>query len=166
MRNAKLNNCGNRIGVRKLIFKKIAIASDHAGYEQKEAIKIWLSQNDYEVTDLGCNSKEHTDYPIYAKACADAVAKSQAEVGILVCGTGIGMQIVANKVKGIRAANVIAPDFARLARRHNDANIITLSGKFVDLESNKEILDVFLNTQASMASHHLCRIEMIKEIER
>ena len=149
-----------------MIFTNIAIASDHAGLEQKNAIKEWLVNQGCNVCDLGCNSTESTHYPIYAKKCAEAVVSGRAEVGVLVCGTGIGMQMAADKVKGIRAANITIPDFARLSREHNDANVITLSGRFIDLDTNKEILNVFLNTQASDSKNHVSRRKMIADMER
>jgi ribose 5-phosphate isomerase B len=146
----------------------VAIASDHAGFEQKQQLVAWLKEQGFEVRDLGPASDERVDYPDYASAVAHAVASgavasgttasgavaSGAVVrGVLVCGTGIGMAIAANKVPGVRAANVIDPRFAVLAREHNDANVIALSGRFVDLATNKRILGDFLSTPFGKGRH-------------
>ena len=106
---------------------RIAVGSDHGGFEQKEQIAKRLTAEGHEVTDFGCPSTESVDYPDYAAPVAQAVARGDADFGILVCGTGIGMMLAANKVKGIRAANVTSVEFAHLAREHNNANVVTLS---------------------------------------
>ena len=123
---------------------KISIASDHAGFEQKELLKPFLEELGHEVLDRGPDSDDRVDYPDYAKLVGDDVAQGVAERGVLVCGTGIGMAIAANKVDGIRAANVTTPEFAQLAREHNDANIVTVSGRFVADETNRAIVKTFL----------------------
>ena len=101
---------------------RIALASDHGGFEQKEELRVWLDGLGYVVDDFGCDSEESVDYPDYAERAARAVAQGDDDYGILVCGTGIGMMIAANKVAGIRAANLTSPEFAKLSREHNDAN--------------------------------------------
>ena len=143
---------------------RIAIASDHAGYEQKAALVPFLQSLGHEVIDLGPDNAERVDYPDYAVAVGKAVAAGEADKGVLVCGTGIGMAIAANKVDGIRAANIVSPAFAALCREHNDANVITLSGRFVDLSANKEILKAFLSTEFG-GGRHAGRVEKIMALE-
>jgi ribose 5-phosphate isomerase B len=139
----------------------IAIASDHAGFEQKQQLAAWLGERGFEVHDLGPVTEERVDYPDYAVKVAAEVTSGAATRGILVCGTGIGMAIAANKQRGIRAANVTDPRFAALAREHNDANIVTLSGRFVDLDTNKQIIEDFLTTSFGKGRH----TERVKKIE-
>ena len=122
----------------------ISIASDHAGFEQKEQLAQFLTEEGHAVINRGPENEDRVDYPDYARLVAQDVVEGEAERGVLVCGTGIGMALAADKVAGVRAANIINPQFAALCRQHNDANIVTLSGRFVDLEVNKEILKVFL----------------------
>ncbi|MCR5845927.1 MAG: ribose 5-phosphate isomerase B [bacterium] len=132
---------------------RIAIGCDHAGIEQKPAIVEYLSAKGYEVVDLGCYSAERVDYPDYAVKVSECVASGGADFGILICGTGIGMSIAANKVAGIRAANVTRADMAPLARQHNDANVLTLSARFVALEENEAIIDAFLAAEFEGGRH-------------
>lgn len=142
----------------------IAVGADHAGFEQKEQLKAYLVEEGYTVFDKGCFSEERVDYPDFAKLVGKAVADGEAEFGLLVCGTGIGMAMAANKVPGIRAANVTTPEFAQLAREHNNANVVTLSGRFVDLATNKEILHLFLNTEFA-GGRHEGRVEKIMALD-
>lgn len=144
---------------------RISIASDHAGFEQKQLLAAHLRDAGHEVADLGPDSDDRVDYPDFARAVALSVADGEAERGILVCGTGIGMAMAAGKVDGIRAANVVSPEFATLAREHNDANIIALSGRFVDLATNERIVDAFLGTAFS-GGRHAERVRKIMDIER
>ena len=123
---------------------KVSIASDHAGFEEKELLKPYLVERGHEVIDRGPDSDDRVDYPDFAELVAKDVAGGEADRGVLVCGTGIGMAIAANKVDGIRAANVTTPEFAALAREHNDANIVTVSGRFVTDETNRAIVKEFL----------------------
>lgn len=133
---------------------RIALGSDHAGYEQKEIIKSYLASAGHEVTDVGTSSgEESVDYPDFAIDVAREVAGGQAEYGVLVCGTGVGMAMAANKIDGIRAANVTDPEFARLARAHNDANVVAVSGRFVPVEVNQKIIDEFLATPFEGGRH-------------
>lgn len=133
---------------------RIAVGSDHAGYDQKEQIKAHLADEGHEVVDLGTSSgDESVDYPDFAVNVATKVSEGEADYGVLVCGTGVGMAMAANKVDGIRAANVTDPEFARLARAHNDANVVTVSGRFVPLEVNEEIIDAFLSTPFEGGRH-------------
>lgn len=142
----------------------IAIGSDHAGFEQKQLLIEYLKEEGYEVVDLGPNSADRVDYPDYAVKVAHYVADGKARFGVLVCGTGIGMAITANKIHDIRAANITSVEFAKLARGHNDANMITLSGRYVDLETNKQILDAFLTAEFEGGRHAL-RVAKIMMLE-
>ncbi len=132
---------------------KIAIGSDHAGFEQKAALAPWLAEEGHEVLDFGPANEDRVDYPDYAYRVAMAVADGRAERGVLVCGTGLGMAMGANKVPGVRAAAVQTPEFAELARAHNDANVLCLSGRFVDLDVNEELCRVFLSTPFEGGRH-------------
>lgn len=132
---------------------KVSIASDHAGFEEKQLLVGHLERLGYEVTDRGPDDDARVDYPDYAALVAQDVARGDADRGVLVCGTGIGMAIAANKVSGIRAANVTSPEFSRLAREHNDANVITVSGRFVSDETNRAIVEAFLNTEFGGGRH-------------
>ncbi len=143
---------------------RISIASDHAGFEQKQHLADYLSRQGHEVADRGPASDDRVDYPDFAALVARDVAAGDAEFGVLVCGTGIGMAVAANKVHGIRAVNVINTEFAALAREHNDANVITLSGRFVAPELNEQILDVFLSTDFG-GGRHAGRVEKIMALE-
>ena len=142
----------------------ISIASDHAGFEQKQALADYLASKGHDVIDRGPDTDDRVDYPDFAALVAHDVADGLAERGVLVCGTGIGMAVAANKVHGIRAVNVITPQFAELSREHNDANIVTLSGRFVDEAVNKEILDAFLSTGFG-GGRHAGRVEKIMALE-
>lgn len=143
----------------------ICIASDHAGFCQKQKLVEYLRGFGHEVADLGPENEERVDYPDYAALVARAVAAGEYERGVLVCGTGIGMAIAANKVRGVRAANVVTPEFAALAREHNDANVIALSGRFVSEETNERILNAFLTTDFG-GGRHAGRVEKIMALEQ
>lgn len=143
---------------------KIAIASDHAGFEQKQELAEYLRVLGNEVADLGPENASRVDYPDYAKLVAQSVAGGTARFGVLVCGTGIGMAIAANKVNGVRAANITSTEFAKLSRQHNNANIIALSGRFVSVDENKEILKAFLNTEFE-GGRHAGRVEKIMALQ-
>lgn len=145
-------------------FVIISIASDHAGFEQKQLLADYLVSKGYDVIDRGPDNDDRVDYPDYAKLVADDVAAGQADYGVLVCGTGIGMAVAANKVHGVRAVNIINKQFAELSREHNNANVITLSGRFVELDQNKEILDTFFAT-AFGEGRHAGRVEKIMQLE-
>ncbi len=143
---------------------KISIASDHAGFEQKKLLAEYLQGKGYEVIDRGPADDNRVDYPDFAQLVSSDVVEGKADRGVLVCGTGIGMAIAANKVNGVRAANIVSPAFAALCREHNDANVITLSGRFVDPSANKEILDTFLSTEFG-GGRHAGRVEKIMALE-
>lgn len=136
----------------------IAIGSDHAGFEMKEALKAHLKERGYEVRDFGTDSEASCDYPEFAHAVAHAVADGEAEQGVLVCGTGIGMSMAANKVKGIRAAVIGDAFSAKATREHNDANVLCLGARVIDLEKATEFLDIFLDTPFSNGENHVRRI--------
>ena len=143
---------------------KVSIASDHAGFEQKQRLADYLAAQGHEVIDRGPENDDRVDYPDFAALVAADVASGEAERGVLVCGTGIGMAIAANKVDGIRAANVTTPEFAQLAREHNDANVVTVSGRFVAPETNEAILDAFLSTPFA-GGRHEARVAKIMALE-
>ena len=133
---------------------RVVIGSDHAGFEQKQRLVAHLQEGGIIVTDVGTtNGDDSVDYPDFAIAAARRVAAGEADLGVLVCGTGIGMAIAANKVHGARAANVTTPEFARLAREHNNANIVTVSARFVPTQVNEQIVDVFLATPFGGGRH-------------
>ena len=142
----------------------IAIASDHAGFEQKQILGAYLREKGYEVKDLGPLSEGRCDYPDFAALVGRAVADGSADFGILVCGTGIGMAIAANKIAGVRAANVTTPEFAALSREHNNANVVCLSGRFVTPEVNEACVDAFLTT-AFAGGRHGDRVAKIMALE-
>ncbi len=137
----------------------IAVGADHAGVFLKNDIVKLLEKEGYEVKDFGTYSDESCDYPIYAKAVADAVASGLCEKGILVCGTGIGMSMAANKVKGIRAAVCSEAKSAEMTRRHNDANILCLGARIIDEKTAEELVKIFLSTEFE-GGKHLRRISM------
>jgi ribose 5-phosphate isomerase B len=132
---------------------KIAIGSDHRGFALKEQIKSAFTPDNIEFSDFGTNSHDSTDYPDYALPVAKAVAKKQADKGILICSSGNGMLITANKVRGIRAALAMTPEMARLSRLHNDANILVLAADFVDLQLVPKIVKVWLETPFEGGRH-------------
>ncbi|HEV2786202.1 MAG TPA: ribose 5-phosphate isomerase B [Solirubrobacteraceae bacterium] len=141
---------------------RIAIASDHAGFELKEHVKSQLQDAGHDVVDVGTDSDESTDYPSYARPAAQLVAEGDAERGVLVCGSGVGVSIVANKVPGVRAVNAHDPEEAQLARAHNDVNVVTLSGKRIDAEAADQIVQAFLEGEFE-GGRHARRVELIEE---
>lgn len=142
---------------------KIAIASDHGGFEMKEAIKLYLKERQIEILDLGTDSEESVDYPGFGKACGEAVAEGKADRGIVCCGTGIGISIAANKVKGIRCALCTDTHMAEMTRRHNDANILALGGRTTAPEKALEITGVWLDTEFE-GGRHQKRVDMLNEM--
>ncbi len=131
----------------------LALCSDHAGYELKEAIKRHLTELGYEYRDFGTDSTESCDYPDYAHPCAEAVENGDCSRGIAMCGTGNGIGITLNKHQGIRAALCWEPELARLARAHNDANVLVLPARFISVENALEMVDVFLATPFDGGRH-------------
>jgi ribose 5-phosphate isomerase B len=143
---------------------KIAIGSDHAGFELKEAIEARLKASGRGVEDFGTHSTASMDYPDVGAAVAKAVAAGEAERGILVCSTGIGMSIVANKISGVRAALCDSEETAKLSRTHNDANVLALSGKFTPVDTALKIVDAFLSTEFPAGERHLRRVRKIHQL--
>lgn len=141
----------------------IAIGCDHAGFEMKEALAAHLKEEGYIVNDFGCFSTESCDYPDYAAKVAQAVADGTAEYGVLVCGTGIGMSIAANKIKGIRAAVVNEEFSAKATREHNDANILCLGARVIDIPKAVNLLEIFLHTDFSNGENHIRRIGKLEK---
>src|SRR5450631_806564 len=144
---------------------KIAVGSDHAGFELKEKIKHKLQSQGVTIEDRGTHSADSCDYPDYAQAVADEVAAHGADFGILVCGTGIGMSIAANKVPGIRAARVVNESDAELSREHNDANVLTLGARITSDEETFKIIAKWLATPFA-GGRHARRVDKIMAIER
>lgn len=133
---------------------KIAFACDHAGYPLKEKIKAYLKETrDFEFIDCGTNSEEAVDYPIYGKAGAEAVASGKADLGIVCCGSGIGISIAANKVKGIRCGLCTSVEAAHMTKQHNNANMIALGGRTTDPELAYKIVDEWLDTEFEGGKH-------------
>src|SRR6476660_5589380 len=144
---------------------KIAIAADHAGYEEKEKLKSTLDEMGVEYEDFGTTSTESVDYPDYAKKVGEAVASGEVEQGLLVCGSGTGMAIAANKVPGVRAAVAWNEEIAALARAHNDANVLSISARYIDPEENAKIVKAFFTTGFDEGRHKR-RVDKINEIEK
>ena len=143
----------------------IALGADHAGFEIKELVKELLKTLGYEFQDFGTNSTESADYPDFAHKVAQSVSEGQTDLGILICGTGIGMSIVANKHKGVRAAVVESVAAAKLAREHNDANILAIGSRLISWDSAKEIITTFLSARFE-GGRHQRRIEKIHSITK
>ncbi len=144
----------------------IALGCDHGGINLKRAIIEYLDKNNIGYKDFGCYTDDSVDYPIYAYKVATAVANGEFEKGILCCGTGIGISIAANKVKGIRAA-VVSNEFgAEMTRRHNNANILCMGGRVTNEKDAVKFADIFLNTPFSGdEERHIRRVQMLKDIE-
>ncbi len=143
----------------------IAIASDHGGYALKEHIKAYLAAKGITCKDFGTNSSDSCDYPVFGKAAAEAVAAGQCEKGIVICLTGIGISITANKVKGIRCALCADPLSAELTRRHNDANMLALGAGMIGPMLAERITDVFLSAEFEGGRHER-RVNLIREMEQ
>lgn len=143
---------------------KIGIGNDHVGYKLKMEIKHYLEDLGHEVKDFGHDSEERTDYPIYGGTVAKAVLWQEVDCGILICGTGVGISISANKVKGIRAVVCSEPYSAMLSKQHNNTNVLAFGSRVVGLELAKMIVDMWLNASFE-GERHQNRIDMIKEIE-
>lgn len=141
----------------------IAIASDHGGFSFKEIIKAWLTEMDLPFLDLGCPDESSVDYPEYADKLVKAVANKEVERGILICGTGIGMSISANRMPGIRATLVHDAYTARMSREHNDSNVLVLGGRVLGVEVARDILDIWINTPFGGDRHQrrLDKIELV-----
>ena len=145
--------------------KKIALGADHAGYEEKEKIKTTLDELGIDYIDMGTTSTDSVDYPDYAEKVADAVAKGDVDQGLLVCGSGTGMAIAANKVHGVRAAVAWNEDIARLAREHNNANILSLPARFMSQEEADKVVKAWFSADFEGGRHER-RVEKITELEK
>jgi len=143
---------------------RIALASDHAGYNEKERLKALLSDLGVEFEDLGTGSEESVDYPDYARKVAEQVAAGRVEQGLLVCGSGTGMAITANKVPGVRAAVAWSEETARLARQHNDANILAIGARTTPPAEIPKIVRAWFSTEFE-GGRHTSRVEKIREVE-
>lgn len=144
---------------------KIAIGSDHGGYDLKEEIKSYLSEKGFEAKDFGTDNRDSCDYPDYAIEVSEAVARGEFDRGILICGTGIGISISANKVPGIRCALVGDCFSAKATRQHNDSNVLALGGRVLGTGLALEIVDIWLSTEFE-GGRHQNRINKITEIEK
>ena len=144
---------------------KIAIGADHAGFALKEQLRQRLAGEGHQVVDFGADSGESCDYPDFAQPVAREVGLGRADRGILVCSTGVGMSIAANKVDGIRAAIAFNPDEVRLTRAHNDANILTIGSRYTDPQAANEMVRVFLDTPFE-GGRHARRIGKIAQLEK
>jgi len=141
---------------------KISIGSDHGGYDLKEAVKAHLIEAGHEVKDFGCHDKSSCDYPDFARPVAEGVSNGDFDRGIVVCTTGIGVSIVANKVPGIRCGLCLNPMMARLTREHNDANVLALAGGIIGEFMGLKIVDEFISTDFSGEEKHVRRISKLQ----
>ncbi len=144
--------------------KKVAVGSDHAGFEYKNRLAAYLRERGYEVTDVGCDSEESCHYPIFAHRLCSLIQDGKCDAGILICGTGIGMSIAANKHKGIRAAACSEAFSARLTREHNDANVLCLGARVIDYPTAQSLSELFLTTEF-VGGKHATRVAMLADIE-
>ena len=144
---------------------RVILACDHGGYELKTLLAPAIAAMGHEVVDGGCHSEEAVDYPDYAYPAADAVASGAADAAILICGTGIGMSLCANRVPGIRAAAVTDADVARLSREHNNSNVLCLGGRIVDPDTALDIVRQWLTTPFSGDGRHVRRLAMVHQWE-
>lgn len=143
---------------------KLVIGSDHGAYELKEELKSWLQAHDYDFEDIGTHNGERCDYPLVARTVAEKIQGGQADRGVLLCGTGIGISIAANKFEGIRAALAHDHYTARMSREHNDANVLAIGGRVVGSEVAKEILETWLVTEFG-GERHQRRLDQIASFE-
>lgn len=140
--------------------KKLALAADHAGWELKNELIKYLSEKGFECTDLGTNSPDSVHYPDYANALCEKILCKDCDAGILVCGTGIGMSMAANRHKGIRAAVCTESECVTLCRQHNDANVLCLGARIIGTDKAKELCDIFTGTEF-LGGRHAIRVEML-----
>ena len=143
--------------------QKIVIGSDHGGFDMKEFIKAELEKKGVDIKDVGTHNSDSVDYPVYAAQVAKAVSKGEFEKGILICGTGLGVSMTANRFKGVRAALCTSVEMARLSREHNDANVLVLGGRITPQETASAILGTWLSTGFE-GDRHIRRINLIDEI--
>lgn len=141
---------------------KVVLAADHGGFKLKEYVKEYLENEGYDIIDIGTNSEESVDYPLYGKKAGKMVANKEADYGVIFCGTGIGISIAANKIKGIRAGLCHNVFTAKLTREHNDANILAIGGRIIGKELAIEMVKTFLNTEFE-GGRHINRVNLIEE---
>lgn len=141
----------------------IALASDHGGYQLKNAVKEHLRERGYKLVDLGTGDEASVDYPVYGKTCAEAIASGKAQLGMVFCGTGIGISIAANKIKGIRCGLCTSVEMAELTKKHNNANMIAMGGRIIDTDLAIKITDAWLDTEFE-GGRHQKRIDMLDEM--
>ena len=144
---------------------KIAVGSDHAGFDYKETVKEYLKKKGHEVIDKGTYSRESVDYPVFGEAVGKAVASGEADFGIVICGTGIGISISANKVPGVRAALCTNEYMARMARKHNNANVLAFGARVLGIDVALGIVDQFFSSEFEGGRHEK-RVNLISGIER
>lgn len=145
--------------------KKIALAADHAGFEEKEKLKATLDELGVEYDDFGTDSADSVDYPDFARKVAESVSRGEYEQGLLVCGSGTGMAIAANKVRGVRAAVAWSPDIARLAREHNNANVLSIAARFTPDDEVKKIVKAWFDADFEGGRHER-RVQKMEAIEK
>ena len=143
----------------------IALGSDHGGFDLKETVKAYLDKENIPYKDFGCPDKESCDYPIFGRAAAEAVASGECEKGIVICTTGIGISIAANKVKGVRCALCSDTLSAEMTRRHNDANMLAMGAGMIGKNLAERIVEVFLNTEFE-GGRHARRVGLIEDLEK
>lgn len=143
---------------------KIGIGNDHAALDMKQEIKEYIEAMGHEVVDYGTYTKDSCDYPVYGEKVGNAIVAGEVDLGVLICGTGIGISLAANKVKGIRAAVCSEPFSAKMAREHNNANIIAFGARVIGIETAKMIVDAFLNTEFA-GGRHQKRVDLLMSIE-
>ncbi len=144
---------------------KVAVGSDHAGFDYKEIVKKYLEDKGYKIIDKGTYSKESVDYPVFGEAVGKAVASGEADMGIVICGTGIGISISANKIPGVRAALCTNEYMARMARKHNNANVLAFGARVLGIDVALGIIDQFFNTEFEGGRHER-RVNLIMDIEK
>lgn len=142
----------------------IAIGSDHGGFALKEKVAAYLTQKGYELKDVGCYDLSSVDYPAYGHAVGKAVASGECEYGIVICTTGIGISIAANKVPGVRCALCSEPHSAHMTREHNNANVLAMGGGLIGENMAYKIVDEFLNTEFSVEEKHHRRVDQLEEL--
>lgn len=144
----------------------IGLGADHAGYHLKNIVRSYLQQQGITVRDFGTHTDSPCDYPDFALMVANSVAQGECDLGILICGTGVGMSISANKVKGIRAAHAQDTVTARLSRQHNDANVLCMGGRIIGAELAMDIVNAFLNASFTNEERHVRRVHKVKMLEK
>ena len=145
---------------------KIALGNDHVGYELKQTLKKHLEARGFECVDYGCDGPERADYPVYGERAARAVAGGACDLGVLVCGTGCGISLSANRVRGIRCCNCSEPFTAKKAREHNNCNMVAVGARVVGEELAEMIVDAFLDAKFEAGGRHEARVALIEAIDR